>query len=110
MSDEPTNDNLRREFGLTRRDLMKRGAIVGGTLLWAAPVIQSITAPSAYAASLHACCQCARRNKSGVRCAQDDISPSECAAQCSTPKKNHVVNYITGSSCSCTKNVCSCTA
>jgi len=115
VSDEQRDDGLRREFGLTRRDLMKRGAIVGGTLLWAAPVIQSITAPSAYAASLHACCQCARKNDTGVKCAQDDISPSECAAQCSTPvsKKgkplNSVVAYHTGKSCSCVKNVCSCT-
>ena len=33
--------NLHDESGMTRRDLMKRGAIVGGTLLWVAPAIQS---------------------------------------------------------------------
>ena len=34
--------NLHDESGMTRRDLMRRGAIVGGTLLWVAPAIQSI--------------------------------------------------------------------
>lgn len=33
--------NLHDESGMTRRDLMKRGAVVGGTLLWVAPAIQS---------------------------------------------------------------------
>jgi hypothetical protein len=47
--------------GLTRRDVLRRGAVAGGTLLWAAPVIQSIRTP-AYAASpeYEACCQCAK--------------------------------------------------
>jgi hypothetical protein len=34
--------NLHDESGMTRRDLMRRGAVVGGTLLWVAPAIQSI--------------------------------------------------------------------
>ena len=34
--------------GVTRRDLIRRGAIVGGTLLWVAPAIQSM-APKAFA-------------------------------------------------------------
>jgi hypothetical protein len=33
--------SLNDESGMTRRDLMKRGAVVGGTLLWVAPAIQS---------------------------------------------------------------------
>lgn len=32
--------------GLTRRDMMRRGAIVGG-VLWAAPVVQSLGSPAA---------------------------------------------------------------
>ncbi len=32
--------------GITRRTLVKRGAIVGGTVLWAAPVVQSFTSPA----------------------------------------------------------------
>lgn len=33
--------NLHDESGMTRRDLMKRGAVVGGALLWVAPAIQT---------------------------------------------------------------------
>jgi hypothetical protein len=42
--DTPRDDgrlNIHDESGMTRRDLMKRGAVVGGTLLWVAPAIQS---------------------------------------------------------------------
>ncbi len=34
------------EQGLTRRDLMRRGAIVGGSLMWAAPTVQSFAKPA----------------------------------------------------------------
>ena len=40
--------NLDGELGISRRDLFRRGAVVGGTLLWVAPAIQSI-APRALA-------------------------------------------------------------
>lgn len=43
--DTPRDDtrlSLHDESGMTRRDLMRRGAVVGGTLLWVAPAIQSI--------------------------------------------------------------------
>jgi hypothetical protein len=42
------DSTMRRELGISRRELLRRSAIVGGTLVWAAPVIQSIT-PPAYA-------------------------------------------------------------
>lgn len=52
---------LQRELGVTRRDLIRRGAVVGGTLLWAAPVVQSLT-PAAFAHDLspavYQCCHC----------------------------------------------------
>lgn len=35
--------------GLTRREVLKRGAVVGGTLLWAAPAIQTIGMSAALA-------------------------------------------------------------
>jgi hypothetical protein len=35
--------DLNDESGLTRREVLRRGAIVGGTLLWVAPAIQSIS-------------------------------------------------------------------
>jgi hypothetical protein len=45
---DDTRLDLHDESGITRRDLMRRGAVVGGTLLWVAPAIQSIGA-KAYA-------------------------------------------------------------
>jgi hypothetical protein len=54
--------DLNSEIGMTRRDLLRRGAIVGGTLLWVAPAIQSLS-PAAHAAmgrspGPNACCYC----------------------------------------------------
>jgi hypothetical protein len=51
--DENEHDQKKRlvlsdESGVTRRDLLRRGAIVGGTLLWVAPAIQTM-APKALA-------------------------------------------------------------
>ena len=42
--------DLRSETGISRRDLLRRGAIVGGTLVWVAPAIQTFGS-TAYAAS-----------------------------------------------------------
>lgn len=42
------NDAVRRGVGISRRELLRRGAVVGGTLAWATPLIQSLT-PPAYA-------------------------------------------------------------
>lgn len=46
MYNEPT-----RQGGLTRRDVLRRGGVVGGALLWTAPVVQAIRVPSALAAT-----------------------------------------------------------
>lgn len=47
--------------GMDRREFIRRSAIVGGTVAWMTPVIQSLT-PPAYAhvtpASTASCCQC----------------------------------------------------
>ncbi|HEX6231116.1 MAG TPA: hypothetical protein VF029_05345, partial [Actinomycetota bacterium] len=34
------------ELGISRRDLLRRGAVVGGTVLWVTPVIQSLSRPA----------------------------------------------------------------
>jgi hypothetical protein len=39
MSDEPTE-------GLGRRDLLKRGALVGGALVWTVPAVQTLASPA----------------------------------------------------------------
>jgi hypothetical protein len=60
--DRNEDEGLRRELGLTRRELLRRGAIVGGTLLWATPVIQTIRPQGAFAASpVQTCCACYKR-------------------------------------------------
>jgi hypothetical protein len=80
--------NLGDELGLTRRDLLRRGAVVGGTLLWVAPAIQSI-APKAYAVqqvgSFRACCQCAGTQKQPAGCTVDVISYDQCFQLCGGP-------------------------
>jgi hypothetical protein len=42
MDEHEKSLDLNDESGMTRRDLLRRGAIVGGTLLWVAPAIQSL--------------------------------------------------------------------
>jgi hypothetical protein len=53
------DSGLRRASSISRRELIRRGAVVGGTLLWAAPAIQSL-APPAFAQqyALCGCCYC----------------------------------------------------
>jgi hypothetical protein len=80
---KPDDEGLKREFGVTRRDLLRRGAIVGGTLLWATPVIQSI-APPAYAqgASPHRCCECKPDAPTNVDCSVNGFQCSFCPVLC----------------------------
>lgn len=52
-------DAVNKELGISRRELLRRGAVVAGTLAWATPAIQSLT-PAAFA--------------------QGGRSPGECAA------------------------------
>ena len=44
-------------LGISRRQLIKRGAIVGGTVVWAAPVVQSFTAPAHSQTLYQLCCR-----------------------------------------------------
>src|SRR5437867_797714 len=43
MSEETTGS---KRSSISRRDIIKRGAIVGGVALWAPPIVQSIRAPA----------------------------------------------------------------
>jgi hypothetical protein len=43
-------EDFESNLGMSRRTLLKRGAVVGGTLVWAAPAVQTL-ASSAMAAS-----------------------------------------------------------
>ena len=66
--DEGKDPEVIPELGISRRNLLKRGAIAGGTLLWVAPVIKSLT-PPAFAGETSpnggddtCCCACYNRN------------------------------------------------
>jgi hypothetical protein len=62
MDAHKEGDALKRELGLSRRQLLKRGAVVGGTLMWAAPTIQSLASPAfaqmGASPGRHGCCYC----------------------------------------------------
>lgn len=88
--DERGDHNLRRELGVSRREMLRRSAIAGGTLLWAAPVIQSI-GPSAFAQvgsqTYHKCCFCFRPRRwapAPTTCINNGMPPDAdaCAAVC----------------------------
>jgi hypothetical protein len=112
--------DLGTELGLTRRDLLRRGAIVGGTLLWAAPAVQSITKP-AFAATTagsarYYCCYCFRVDQkpggAPCSCAANGAPPlvpnndADCQALCrSQGYSNH--DFDSGlNSCSCSSSSC----
>jgi hypothetical protein len=111
--------DLGNELGLTRRDLLRRGAIVGGTLLWAAPVVQSIAKPAfantVAGSARYYCCYCWRRAKQGgiiCSCAANGAPPlvpnndADCVAMCrSQGYSNH--DFDSGlHSCSCGSSPC----
>lgn len=58
MSDR--DSHVPRESGISRRELLRRGAIVGGTMVWAVPVLQSLTPPAFAQGSPRpcGCCYC----------------------------------------------------
>jgi hypothetical protein len=59
--------------GLSRRDLLKRGALAGG-LAWTAPLVRSVWTPAyAQSGNFEACCQCSQsppfpRVEEGLSC------------------------------------------
>jgi hypothetical protein len=81
-------DKFRSELGMTRRDLLRRGAIVGGTLLWAAPIIQSIRTPAfaqTASATCFSCCCCVNpvtTEQGSPRCQQDHFTFDACGVRC----------------------------
>ncbi|MGH2571949.1 MAG: hypothetical protein ACRDGU_00395 [Actinomycetota bacterium] len=108
---EREDGELRGSPGMTRRDLLRRGAIVGGGLLWATPTVQSIAKPAyAQTPACHACCQCNEPNQFRQVCALDTFSELECELFCALPPGNFVVKYDTGTECVCvTGQICECT-
>jgi hypothetical protein len=103
--------DMNGELGISRRDLIRRGAIVGGTLVWVAPAIQSM-APKALAqvggnGSACSACYCWTGNKDHP--AKEDgkfglATAEECDAFCQDspefPGQNTVhFEFCTGTDC-----------
>ncbi len=75
---------------MSRRDLLRRGAVVGGTLLWTIPVISTLSRAHIRAAHSPAtgCCECRKPldpDDPAVFCPSPQSAadtPSSCAAAC----------------------------
>ncbi|MGH2699632.1 MAG: hypothetical protein ACRDJL_10630 [Actinomycetota bacterium] len=86
---QPADHNLRRELGVSRREMLRRSAIAGGTLLWAAPVIQTLTPTLAQAGSMsvNKCCFCSNARRKALpptQCINNGMPPNAdaCRAVC----------------------------
>lgn len=87
---------------LSRRDLLRRGAVVGG-LIWTAPVIQSVASP-AFAASPEylSCCQCGEAP--GFESKVGPLTCADCRAYCAGHKGVKV--YARGTDCISADKIC----
>jgi hypothetical protein len=86
VADEPVVEEGLASTRISRRGLMKAGAIVGGTV-WVAPVIDSFTSRAAAASEQHYCCCCSNPTNSSAdahQCEADGIptSAATCIAYC----------------------------
>lgn len=80
---------MRRRLGISRRDFLRRGAVVGGTLIWTIPVISSISsAHKAKGSPLFVCCWCKPKPKKGL--------PGECDTTGQYDTKKQCDNFCRG--------------
>jgi hypothetical protein len=85
---QPEPSSARRQ--ISRRELIRRGAIAGGTLIWATPVVQSLTPPAYAQYARCGCCYCwsgDRQNPSRDACFDNGASgflsdAASCQAWC----------------------------
>jgi hypothetical protein len=91
--------------GLTRRDLLKRGA-VAGAVAWSAPVILSLRAPAFAQGTppIRSCCQCVTGGETNEPCESDGFTCESCIRFC--VGKGGVLKYAVGEGCSCILGVC----
>lgn len=59
------SDNASTTQGLTRRELLKRGAALGGALAWATPAVQLVGMQRAMAAHVSEVCFCVKNDPPG---------------------------------------------
>jgi hypothetical protein len=105
VPDQHKRLDVQGELGVSRRDLLRRGAVVGGALLWIAPAIHSVAAP-AYANAVspahRTCCSCTERSDQGFRCGQDHFTYQLCVDFCGGA--SNVKSYDIGAECDATGN------
>ena len=97
------NGDMRRHLGVSRRDLIRRGAIVGGTLVWTIPVISTLSknASTHEASGTFTCCQCVHLGQ--TRAFLNVASAADCASLCasqSNPSTSRSIGPRCGSSTS----------
>jgi hypothetical protein len=83
--DEDSGGKLKHRIGMSRRDLLRRGAVVGGTLIWTIPVVKTISSAHEKATGSPAfvCCECtqpASPNQIGLKQCGTGHPPVECHA------------------------------
>lgn len=89
---------------VTRRDVLKRGAVVGGTVLWVAPLVQTLGMGRAFAAdtsgdpctldlSITGCTKVVKFHTTKYRFDLEACTPSECACG-STSRDHKILLYI----------------
>jgi hypothetical protein len=66
---------------ISRRNLIKGGAVVGGTV-WVAPAIESFVSRASAASVLHACCECYDSTPVFLAAAADDYTDAGCRLAC----------------------------
>jgi hypothetical protein len=102
MPDKDSNDEVGSKGRITRRDLIRKGAIVGGTLAWVAPAMQSLAKP-AYAfiltPNVFSCCICSWNGPD--ICLPDKQECTDCQLACSAFPGGAVKEYRKGTGCLC---------
>jgi hypothetical protein len=92
-------------LGMSRRDLFRRGAVLGGALVWVSPAIRSITSP-AYAQTpsvrVTSCCACIKRTKhNNQTLCVEDLTLVDCQDFCGA---GNLESYLVAAECNSAGN------
>jgi hypothetical protein len=116
--------SLKIRIGMSRRDLLRRGAVVGGTLIWTIPVVKTISSAheKATGSPTFVCCECTQAKHESqigtkqcgeghepVECHANDPakdSPSSCASYCASKELSYCW-HTSNAPITCNGNTCS---
>jgi hypothetical protein len=95
---------LGRKQPVSRREILRRGAVVGGSVIWATPLIQSLMPPAYAQYAMCGCCYCwngDRQNPTSDACNDNGATgalgdPDECQTFCENQ------GYTSSEQCSAT--------